>query len=129
MEQFRKAFELAQQERQASPLLDEGKDIQSAGSAPKKPIHYTKTRVIRPDIEVLARNRIITSSTAPAVAAPYKVLRTKVLQYMSARNWNTLAITSPGENEGKTVTAVNLAISIAREINYTVLLVDLGWRS
>jgi capsular exopolysaccharide synthesis family protein len=128
MDKFRKAFELAQQDGQVSPLLTEAKGIQNAGSAPKKPIRYSKTRVIRPDNALLARNRIITSSTDPAAVAPYRVLRTKVLQHMAAKNWSTLAITSPRGNEGKTVTAVNLAISIAREINYTVLLVDLDLR-
>jgi capsular exopolysaccharide synthesis family protein len=39
-----------------------------------------------------------------------------------------LAVTSPGANEGKTLTAINLAISIAMEVDYTVLLVDANLR-
>jgi capsular exopolysaccharide synthesis family protein len=47
---------------------------------------------------------------------------------MRANNWQSLAITSPSEGCGKTLTAINLAISIAREVNQTVLLVDLDLR-
>ena len=63
----------------------------------------------------------------PATSA-YKMLRTQVLQRMNANDWNVLAITSPGSQEGKTLTALNLAIGIAREVNHTVLLVELDLR-
>ncbi|NPA94931.1 MAG: AAA family ATPase, partial [Thermodesulfobacteria bacterium] len=38
--------------------------------------------------------------------------------------YNSVLITSPGPGEGKTLTAVNLAISISRETSRTVLLID-----
>ena len=63
----------------------------------------------------------------PAAAA-YKVLRTHVLQRMRVNGWRTLAVTSPGEGNGKTITAINLAISLARDVKQTVLLVDLDLR-
>jgi len=47
---------------------------------------------------------------------------------MREHNWQSLAITSPGEGEGRTTTAINLAISLARDVNHTVLLVDLDMR-
>jgi protein-tyrosine kinase len=87
-------------------------------------IVYTQTRQLEVDPDYLRRNRVISSHADP-VAAPYKILRTKVLQRMRANNWRSLAITSPTEGCGKTLTAINLAISIAREVNQTVLLVDL----
>lgn len=42
----------------------------------------------------------------------------------AGRPWPSPA-TSPSLGNGKTVTAINLAISLAREVNQTVLLVDL----
>lgn len=63
----------------------------------------------------------------PAATA-YKVLRTHVLQRMRANHWKTLAITSPTQGNGKTVTAINLAITLARDLKHTVLLVDLDLR-
>jgi capsular exopolysaccharide synthesis family protein len=47
---------------------------------------------------------------------------------MRTNGWKTLAVTSPGEGNGKTLTAINLAISLAREVNQTILLVDLDLR-
>jgi Mrp family chromosome partitioning ATPase len=95
---------------------------------PPRTITYTRTRVFRPDPEVLRRNRVITAlDDDPAVHA-YKVLRTQVRQRLNANGWNTLAITSPKGAEGKTLTAVNLAIILAMEVNHSVLLVDLDLR-
>ena len=47
---------------------------------------------------------------------------------MREDNLRTLAITSPNEGSGKTLTAVNLAISLSKEVNQTVMLVDLDLR-
>jgi capsular exopolysaccharide synthesis family protein len=41
---------------------------------------------------------------------------------------NSLAITSPGQDNGKSMVAANMAISMALEVNQTVLLVDLDMR-
>jgi capsular exopolysaccharide synthesis family protein len=57
------------------------------------------------------------------------MLRTQVLQRMNAHQWNALAITSPGSGQGKTLTAINLAISLAREVRHTVLLADFDLRN
>ena len=91
-------------------------------------IHYSKTqrRALQP--EVLARNLIVSGIGSDPVSSAYKMLRTHVLQRMNANGWNVLAITSPGPGEGKTLTALNLAITMAREVNHTVLLVELDLR-
>jgi capsular exopolysaccharide synthesis family protein len=47
---------------------------------------------------------------------------------MRVHGWQSLAITSPTTGNGKTVTAVNLAITLARDVKHTVLLVDLDLR-
>ncbi len=53
------------------------------------------------------------------------MLRTQVLQSMDQKGWKILGITSPTPGCGKTVTAINLAFSIARQPERSVLLVDL----
>jgi len=87
-------------------------------------IRYSQTRVEEMNPVVLRRNRIIGFSGDDGADAAYRMLRTRVFQKLMANDWNSLAITSPGDNHGKTLTALNLAISLAREVNYTVLLVD-----
>ena len=48
---------------------------------------------------------------------------------MEEHRWTTLAITSPVGGEGKTTAAINLAISIAKEVEYSVVLVDANLRN
>jgi protein-tyrosine kinase len=55
----------------------------------------------------------------------FDMLRTQVLQEMDQNGWQMLAITSPTAGCGKTVTACNLAMSIARLPERSVLLVDM----
>lgn len=92
------------------------------------PLHYTHTRVVKVDESVLRQNRVLTPNQHDQVASAYKVLRTQVLQRLRSNQWNTIAVTSPRPGEGKTLTAINLAISLAREHNVTVLLVDMDLR-
>jgi capsular exopolysaccharide synthesis family protein len=47
---------------------------------------------------------------------------------MASKGWKTLGITSAAAGDGKTLTAVNLAVSIAMDMNQTVLLVDADLR-
>jgi protein-tyrosine kinase len=59
---------------------------------------------------------------------PFDMLRTEVLQSMDSRGWKTLAVVSPTPSCGKTLTAVNLALSAARQRERQLLLVDLDLR-
>jgi len=54
----------------------------------------------------------------------FKILRTQVMHRLRDNAWNVIGVTSPDEGEGKTLTAVNLAVSLAMETTQTVLLVD-----
>ncbi len=93
-----------------------------------KQIDYKITRTAKPDEETLLKNRVIASDRDDPRVESYRQLRSQVLSSMNVNGWNTLAVTGPMENVGKTLTAVNLAISIAQEGNQTVLLVDLDLR-
>ena len=63
------------------------------------------------------------------VSAAYRMVRTRLLQRMRTNNWSTVAITSPEAGEGKSVTAINLALNIARHAGHNVFLLDLDMRS
>lgn len=91
-------------------------------------ILYSKTRVVELDSAVLEKNKVIHAGGTDEKTAAYKLLRTQILHRMRENNWKSLAITSPREGEGRTLTAINLAISLARDVNHTVLLVDLDMR-
>lgn len=77
------------------------------------------------DKDVMEESRFVSEVDDRRAVAAYKILRTRVLQRMRSNNWRTLLVTSPGAGEGKTLTASNLALSLARDVNQSVLLVDL----
>jgi capsular exopolysaccharide synthesis family protein len=57
------------------------------------------------------------------------MLRTRLLQRARNQRWTTIAVTSAGPNDGKTLTTINLALSMAREKNREVVLLDLDMRN
>ena len=92
-------------------------------------IIYTQTRVVDVPPNVLEQVRIVTGRNQDdPVANAYKVLRTQVLQRLVAHDWRTVAVVSPAAGEGKTLTAINLAIHLASTRSHTALLVDADWR-
>jgi Mrp family chromosome partitioning ATPase len=100
----------------------------ATGYAPSTPIAYTHTRVFTPASDVLERNRILNPESHDRAAVAFRMLRTQVLQRMDARGWRSLAIFSPRERDGKTTTAINLAVSLAHDRLHTVLLVDFDFK-
>ncbi|HEY0748455.1 MAG TPA: CpsD/CapB family tyrosine-protein kinase [Steroidobacteraceae bacterium] len=127
MDRIRKALDLAREERTrpADPAIDEPRVMEAkfARRVPAK-IEYTKTRVFRASAALLESNRIIDPGGASQAAAAFRMLRTQVLQRMLERQWRSIAVLSPASHDGKTTTAINLAISLANDQRHTVLLVD-----
>ena len=91
-------------------------------------IDYHQSKVIELDSETLRRNRLTAFFDDSPISQQYKILRTQVLHKTKKNGLNTILITSPNENEGKSLTAANLAISLAMEVEHTVLLVDADLR-
>jgi protein-tyrosine kinase len=89
---------------------------------------YTRTRRVDVPRETLRENRIVSGFNPCFFTDAYKILSTQVGQKLRANDWSTLGVTSPGRREGKTLTSINLAISLATEFNQTSLLVDADLR-
>ena len=99
-------------------------------SSPAQPVViYSRTRTVEIPEEVLRRRRILVGRETSRFADAYKILRTQVLHRLRENRWNVLGVTSPKEGEGKTITAINLAIALAAEPTQTVLLVDADLRT
>jgi len=73
----------------------------------------------------LESRRIVAHDVHDPRAKSFDILRTQVLRTMDTSHWQILAVTSPTPGCGKTLTSVNLALSIARQSDRAVLLVDL----
>lgn len=89
---------------------------------------YKHTRVAKLRAEHLEKHRIVAFNKNDAMSMNFDLLRTQVLQKMKENGWRTLAITSPTPESGKTVIAINLAISIAQQTDKTAMLVDFDLR-
>lgn len=91
-------------------------------------IEYTITYKHQVSRAELIANRIIAQEKKHAFADAYRMLRTQVLSKLRKNGWTTVGVTSAGPGQGKSLTAANLAISIARNVNHTVLLADFDLR-
>ncbi|MES2821971.1 MAG: CpsD/CapB family tyrosine-protein kinase [Pseudomonadota bacterium] len=140
MEHIQRAIEKARHEREGaigqktgeinnnSPLSTQSENQRNSYNAAVA-VEYSSTRRITiSDAELKERNIFAGFAHDPR-SEPYRQLRSQVLKKMRAENWQTLAITSPTAGNGKTLTALNLAISLSQEVNQTVLLVDLDLRA
>jgi capsular exopolysaccharide synthesis family protein len=63
-----------------------------------------------------------------AVAEHYRAIRTRLTQHDDAGPLRSILITSPGARDGKSVTAANLALTMAQEFQRNVVLVDADLR-
>jgi capsular exopolysaccharide synthesis family protein len=87
-------------------------------------INYILTRVQKPTSAKLHENRVITTYKPGTWLESYKMLRTRILQVMDSNSWSAFAVSGVSNQAGSSLTSVNLAISIAMELDQTVLLVD-----
>jgi protein-tyrosine kinase len=131
MDRIKQALDRARAERSATDP-ESGRNIRNGkrdSFLQDAEIRYSHTRIVEVQEDILKANRVVCNSMDAAGLAAYKMLRTQVLRRMTANGWNALAICSPGPGDGKSLTAVNLSISLARELHHTVLLVDMDLRN
>ena len=81
--------------------------------------------------ERLKHQHMLVTLSDPAghAAEEYRKLKESIVNISRKKGFrNTLMITSSSVGEGKSVTSVNLAISLAQEMDFTVLLIDADLR-
>ena len=93
-----------------------------------KPGPGTAHSAYKLDRALLQDMRIIAYDGTDRRTGHYDMLRTQVLQILQSASVKTIAVTSPRAECGKTVTSINLAFSIARQREQSVMLVDLDLR-
>jgi protein-tyrosine kinase len=84
------------------------------------------------DMELCRERRLLVSGAAESdggAVAAYRMLRTRLLQRARTHQWTTIAVTSADPNDGKTLTAINLAVSMAREKTREIVLLDMDMRN
>jgi non-specific protein-tyrosine kinase len=95
---------------------------------PELAISYSDTKIRKIDEHRLKKGKVISLFHDIDKIDEIKTLRTQVLNHLNEVGGNTILITSSNPYEGKTFTAINLGVSIAQELDRTVLLVDADLR-
>ncbi|HEX9769854.1 MAG TPA: CpsD/CapB family tyrosine-protein kinase [Kiloniellales bacterium] len=127
MDRLRTALDKARnQDGARRPPRGEDKPAESVTAPP--PACSRRTSLHRPPERLLRDNRVAAHFTGTHEADVFRMLRTQVLGRLHALGARTLGISSAREREGKTLVAVNLAVSLSMDVNQTVLLVDLDLR-
>src|SRR5260221_9486130 len=80
------------------------------------------------DFRYLQSKRIVAYDGKDVRSRSFDMLRAEILRSMDLKGWKTLAVTSPTPSCGKTLIAINLALSMAREPARQVILADLDLR-
>lgn len=93
-----------------------------------KPPRYTESFQYRIQPDIVEKNLGVCINPDSKEIEQYKILRTRILNQARDRKMNTIMITSPHRNEGKTVTAINMGFVFARDLKQTVLLVDCDFK-
>lgn len=95
---------------------------------PEINIRYSETKVKKIDESRLKKGKVISLFHDSEKIDQIKTLRTQILNNLNEVGGNSLLITSANPYEGKTFTAINLGVSIAQELDRTVLIVDADLR-
>lgn len=127
--------------RRLEQLREAGVDIPSPNvMAPPAPAlpgdggaahHGVESRRVEIDLDKLAQAGFVTPNAARSqIADQFRVIKRPLINNAMGKgvgaiaNRNLVMVTSALPGEGKTFSAINLAMSIATELDYTVMLVD-----
>lgn len=129
MERIQSAIEKAREARADQPSGKTQEVVEGAGKPPVADVldYWLALEDLPLKPRALKNSRILTSEGG-ADAAPFDMLRTRVLQQMRANNWRRLAITSPTSGCGKTTTCCNLAFSLARQADLRTVVIEIDMR-
>lgn len=98
-----------------------------------RPFAHFSLASFEPDLRICRANRVLLPQLGPAhddrADTSYRMLRTRLLHRLAQRSWSVLGLTSPVPADGKTLTTLNLALSIAREASATPIIIDLDLRN
>ena len=89
---------------------------------------YTHTQVKKIDDRLMKKGKIFSLFHEYQITDQIKSIRTQIINKLKEVGGNSLMVTSSNPGEGKTFTAINLGVSIAHELNKTVLLIDADLR-
>ena len=140
MERIQRALELAHSEPWKASVRRAALDTESphtGQSSPEEramlraaaqPADQTALPSLAIDRARLRARKVVFPEDSTAAARGYRMLRAQVLHRVRSNGLGAIGIVSSASGEGKTLTAVNLALSLAADPNQNVTLIDLDLR-
>lgn len=107
-------------------IVPQPKDEFAAVSAQPQPVAGPLARVIRN--AQLDPTLVAALRPSAAAAEQYRALRTRLAHADHGTPIDVLLVTSPGRGEGKSLTAANLALTMAQEFQTRICIVDANLR-
>ena len=81
------------------------------------------------DKAAMDRSRVVSFAGQHPARISFDILRTRLTKMLRENDWSRLAVTSSTKGEGKTFVSLNLAMSLARNRDNRVMLLDLDLRA
>jgi Mrp family chromosome partitioning ATPase len=107
---------------------EQNRNLVEVASAAHRPDRWSALAAFEPNLRRMGQRRIVTIRQTDPAHLAFDMLRTRTMMALRAKTWSTLAITSPTPGCGKGTIALNLAVSLARQHDIRVVLVDLDLR-
>ena len=132
MERLEAALEKARQDRRvvrsvSDPAPEPTQAAEIADFPPPVPDIWETVKSVTISTRIARKNRI-TALTHGKSAGPFDLLRSRALRTMAENKWTTLAITSPNRTCGKSTVCTNLALSLSRQSDLKIVVLDLDLR-
>lgn len=131
MERLQAAIEKAREQRAKAVGIQRQPE---RGAVPTRSTFSDDEKSAWIDLELIKLNRArlkrarVVSLDGGSEAAPFDMLRTRVLQQAAQKGWRRIAITSPDSSCGKTTTVANLAFCLERQRDVRSLVLDFDLR-
>lgn len=126
MERIQEALAKARAQRQQGSAT---RTQHAAAPGPSQPVEeaWAALAPFKLNRATLKRSRVVASEPGRD-AAPYDLLRTKIIHQAQSNDWRRVAIVSPDMGAGKSTTLANLAFSFERQRDMRVMCLDLDLR-
>ncbi|MFA5074098.1 MAG: XrtA-associated tyrosine autokinase [Nitrospirota bacterium] len=126
MSRIEQALEKAAQLRQDEREIEMNEPGKKAEQPSSRPVFFFQKPVF--DLQAVHRHIVCITQPSSPTAEEYRKLRARICRRTEKDFFNTIMITSSFDGEGKSITALNLAVALAQDIDHTVLLVDADLR-
>ncbi len=126
MSRIEKALEQAARMRGSMGTADHASSLQALRGTYDASVFQTAGGGV--DQAAVDRHIVCITDPLSTAAEEYRKLRARIFKATEKNFLNTIMVTSSQSGEGKSITAINLAVAIAHELDHTVLLIDADLR-